>query len=168
MKKFAVQVIALLTITTGALYFYNPAGGNRNISFLPFAPKQAFVRQLEINGKKIKVEIADTKEKRNKGLGGKDNMGDEEGMLFIFPETKKHTFWMKGLKFPLDFVWIRGNKVVDIILNAPVPKEGQTDEQLPIFMPSTEIDQVLELKAGSVEKFAIKLGDTFTLKDIPK
>lgn len=167
MKKFAVQVIALLLVTTGAIYFYNPTGGLKGID-LPFAPQKAMYKNLKINGKTIKVEIADTKEKRSKGLGGRESLEDDSGMLFIFPDSKKHSFWMKGLKFSLDFVWIKDNKVVDIILNAPPPTEGQKDEDLPIFMPNMEVDKILELKSGGVERFGIKVGDEFSLRDIPK
>ncbi len=167
MKKFAVQIVALLILISGALYFYNPTGGGRSIP-LPFAPEQVAIKQLEINGNKLKVEIADTKEKRTRGLGGRESLEDDGGMLFIFPDSSKHSFWMKGLKFPLDFIWIKDSIVVDIILNAPPPTENQKDEDLPIYLPNTEVDKVLEVKAGGVERLGIKVGDTINIVDLPK
>lgn len=168
MKKFAVQVIGLLILTTAALYFYNPTGQNGNVIPLPFTPQKAALKQLEINGQKIKIEIADTKEKRNKGLGGRDALKDDEGMLFIFDDLKKHSFWMKGLSFPLDFIWIRDNTVVDIILNAKPPIAGQKDADLPIYLPKEDVNKVLEVTAGGVERLGIKIGDMITVTDIPK
>ncbi len=168
MKKFAVQVIGLLILTTAALYFYNPTGQNGNNIIFPFAPQKAAFKQLEVNGHKIKVEIADTKDKRNKGLGGRESMKDDEGMLFIFDDLKKHSFWMKGLSSPLDFVWIKDNTVVDIILDAKPPISGQKDTDLPIYLPKEEVNRMLEIKAGGVERLGIKIGDNIKVTDIPK
>lgn len=168
MKKFAVQVIGLLILTTAALYFYNPTTQNGSKITLPFAPQKASLKQLEVNGHKIKIEIADTKEKRNKGLGGREVLKDDEGMLFIFDDLKKHSFWMKGLSFPLDFIWIRDNTVVDIILNAKPPVTGQKDGDLPIYLPKEDVNRVLEVTAGGVERLGIKIGDMVTVTDIPK
>lgn len=166
MKKFAVQTILLLIVIAVALYLYNPKGGIKIRS--PFLMGQSSIKQVQINENVLKVEIADTKDKRSKGLGGKEKLASDEGMLFIFPELKKHSFWMKGLKFPLDFIWIKGNSVVDIIKDVPTPREGQKDEDLPIYLPITEVDKVLEVNAQTVDRLGIKVGDDITISDIPK
>lgn len=166
MKKFAVQTILLLIVIAVALYLYNPKGGIK-IGF-PFLMGQSSIKQVQINENVLKVEIADTKDKRSKGLGGKEKLASDEGMLFIFPELKKHSFWMKGLKFPLDFIWIKGNSIVDIIKDVPPPGEGQKDEDLPIYLPITEVDKVLEVNAQTVDRLGIKVGDDITISDILK
>ena len=77
-------------------------------------------------------------------------------MLFLFEKSSKRSFWMAGMNFPLDIIWINGNKIVDISKDAQPPK----NIGLPaIISPSTKIDKVLELSAGAVEKFNIKIGD---------
>ena len=61
------------------------------------------------------------------------------------------------MNFPLDIIWINGNKIVDISKNIQAPKNTG---RLPVIIsPSTKIDKVLELSAGAVEKFNIKIGD---------
>lgn len=162
MKKFLVQSILLIIIIFGALIFANPTGISPNFQ-LPFLPQAPKISDLEINGKTIKVEIADTREKRKKGLGGRQSLGENEGMLFIFERLDKHPFWMKGLSFALDFIWIKDEKVVDILEDIPPPKSGQKDAELPIYSSREPVNKVLELNAGTVQKLNIKLGDTIKL-----
>ena len=114
MKKFAVQTISLMIILFGSLYFFNPIGKSPNID-IPFLPKKTVVSNLEINGSVLKVEIADTESKRNKGLSNRESMATDSGMLFVFPKSDKYVFWMKGMKIALDFVWIKDFQVVDLL-----------------------------------------------------
>lgn len=159
MKKFLVQFVFLTIVIAGALFFFNPTGGPRNLD-LPFLPQKTALATLDINGHIFKVEIADTQSKRSKGLSGRSSLPEDQGMLFVFDRADKYPFWMKELKFPLDFIWIKEDSVVDILPNVPPPAEGQTDESLPIYQPRVEIDKVLEINGGVAEKLGLKLGDT--------
>lgn len=155
MRKFIVQAILLLLVAAGAIFlFRSPTAIN-----LPFVPEKTMVRKIEINNAKITAEVADTQAKRKKGLGGRETLASDEGMLFVFEDKGKHSFWMKGLTFPLDFIWIEGNKVAGVLENVPPPARGQTDESLPIYQSQEDIDKVLEVRAGTVGKFNIKAGD---------
>jgi uncharacterized protein len=159
MKKFLVQSIALLIVTAAAFYVYTS-----RVTQLPFLPSSQSLDVIEINGKEIKVEIADSSQERSKGLGGRESLASDSGMLFIFPDKGQYSFWMKGLKFPLDLIWIRDDVVVDIIENVPSPRPNQQDEDLPIYQSRIEVDKVLEVNAGVVERFQIKVGDKIILK----
>lgn len=141
-------------------YFSASQKGNVDVPFLP--PKTTF-SELQINDKILKVEIADTSSKRNKGLGGRSSLGENEGMLFVFEKPDKYPFWMKGLSFPLDFVWIMDLKVVDVLENVVPPTSGQPDSSLPIYSAKENINKVLEVPAGTIQKLNIKVGDTIKL-----
>lgn len=154
MKKFLIQFVLLIIVIAAALLLYSGS-----VPSLPFLPEKTKYSELIINEATLKVEIADTPSERSKGLGGKESLGQDEGMLFVFPSSGKHSFWMKGLRFPLDFVWIKGSEVVDIITNAQPPASDQKDEDLPIYLPKVEVDKVLEVNAGVVERLKIKAGD---------
>lgn len=156
-RKFAIQIVALLLIIFGSLYYSTNQSTLPSIPGLPIVPvaqKTATISDITIN-----IEIADTKEKRNKGLGYRESLASDSGMLFLFQDTGKHTFWMKGMKFPIDIIWIKGTEVVDIIKNAAVPPVDQKDETLPIYAPQIEIDKVLEVNAGFVDSHGIKVGN---------
>ena len=159
MKKFIFQFVGLILLIFLALLFYKGTLPN-----IPFLSKPTTYKQLLLSDAKIIVEIADTQDKRSKGLGGRPSLASDEGMLFIFDHEDKYPFWMKGLRFSLDFVWIKGNQVVDILQNIPSPVEGQKDESLPIYESQVPVDKVLEVNAGTVTRLNIKIGDTITLK----
>jgi len=62
-------------------------------------------------GKKISVEVADTVEKRSLGLGKRSGLENGWGMLFVFEKRKQHGFWMKGMQFPLDIIWLDNHRI---------------------------------------------------------
>lgn len=161
MKKFLIQSALLLIVIAVGLIFFSPASPKSvNIPFLPQTVKQS---TLLINDKTIKVEIADTSSKRAKGLGGRQSLGENEGMLFVFERVDKHPFWMKGLSFALDFVWIKDDQVKDILENVQPPSKDTPDSEIPIYSSKEPINKVLELNKGTVAKLNIKVGDTIKL-----
>lgn len=101
----------------------------------------------------VNIEIADTQSKRNQGLSGRESLAENLGMLFVFENEGKHTFWMKDMKFALDFIWIRDGKVVEITSDVPV---------LPLetYEPVELIDSMLEVNSGFASKNTIKVGDS--------
>jgi len=159
MKKFLSQSILLILVIGLALILFNPAKPGQTPK-LPFLPQKPEFVSLQINDKSIKVEVADTQAKRSKGLAVRQSLAEDEGMLFIFDKVDKHPFWMKGLSFSLDFVWIKDEKIVDILENIPPPREGQKDSELPIYSAKEPINKVLELNAGTVKAMDIKIGDS--------
>lgn len=160
MKKFTIQAILLLVVIGVGIIFYKQS---IEIPELPFLPQPPIVKQLQINNAMLKVEIADTQSKRSKGLGGRESLASDEGMLFMFDKPDRYPFWMKGLTFPLDFVWIRGEKVVDITQSVQPPAQGQETSSLPIYQPKEEVNRVLEVNAGTAERLNIKVGDIIFL-----
>ncbi len=67
---------------------------------------------LSINGRPLDVEIARTKRQREKGLMFREELGWNEGMLFIFPEEQFLSFWMKDTSIPLSIAFLDCSGVV--------------------------------------------------------
>lgn len=87
------------------------------------------------------------------GLGGRDSLPKDSGMLFVFPKAGVFGFWMKGMRFPLDIVWIGADKRVVGV------DPGIYPETYPgIFYPPSEIRYVLELNSHSATEFGIATG----------
>jgi uncharacterized protein len=163
-KKFAIQIFFLILVICGALYF---SRSDATIPLIPSIPGQvpsSNLSPITINGVTINAEIADTQDKRNKGLSGRESLATDSGMLFTYQDSGKYTFWMKGMKFPLDMIWINGKTVVDIIKNATPPLPGQKDETLSIYTSNQNADKMLEVNAGFVDAHGIKVGDTVEVK----
>ncbi len=159
MKKFILQLVILVVVIFVALMFATAKSPD-----IPFFPQQTQSSKLQMGNTLIDVEIADNTTKRKQGLGGRKSLASDSGMLFIFDKPDRYTFWMKGLVFPLDMIWIRDDKVVDFIKNATPPSPDQKDETLPIYAPNQPIDKVLEVNAGFVDINNIKIGDSIQLK----
>lgn len=112
---------------------------------------------LRINTTDVLVEVVKTDQDRSKGLGDRVTLDESTGMLFIFDEPKRWDFWMAGMRFGLDFIWIENNKVVDITENVQPPHK--TDNN-PVFVkPGTPVKYVLEVNEGWVKKNSIKVND---------
>ncbi len=160
MKKFIIQFILLIAVIVIGFTLYKQ---NPDISKLPLVPPKAVTKELQINSNKLTIEVADTQTKRNQGMGGRESLASDSGMLFIFPNADKYRFWMKGLSFPLDFVWIKGDTVIDTLENVPPPPANTPDSALQIYQPKDVVDKVLEVNTGVVKRLNIKAGDAIKL-----
>ena len=110
------------------------------------------------------VEIADTPGLISKGLSGRISMPEHAGMLFVFPEEDIRTFWMKGMRFPLDFIWIGNHcKVVDLTENVVV---DTNQEELNIYNSSQPAEFNFEVNAGEIQLSNIQIGDIVQFKNI--
>jgi uncharacterized membrane protein (UPF0127 family) len=121
-----------------------------------FHIKKAQVSTITINQTTFEIEIADNDTKRQKGLSGRDKLDEKDGMLFIFPRSDYYNFWMNEMKIPLDFVWIDGNKVIDLTENVQIPKDNK---ELSLFSSKKPANKILEVNAGIIKKYSIKIGD---------
>ncbi len=113
----------------------------------------------------VHAEVATTPAARSKGLGGRESMADDAGMLFVFPNARQATFWMKDMRFPLDFVWISADKhVEEVTQNVAAPAPGTKDPDLTLYKAAEAVQYVVELNAGVVEASGIRVGDAVTFQ----
>lgn len=168
MKKFWIQVIALVLVTMAGLFISFKTNLLKPIATtIPTVREEsdkAIIKTADGRLVEIKVELADTSEKRALGLGGRESLSTDSGMLFILERESVPTFWMKGLKFPLDFIWIRDDTIVDLLPHVPTVITGTSDDQLPRYRPVTAVDRVLEVNAGFIIQKGLKIGDKIELK----
>lgn len=124
---------------------------------IPSASWRTNLQRVQIGDQTLKVETAKTTSQITIGLGERDAIGSD-GMLFVLPERSIPSFWMKGMRFDLDFVWIDANTVVDLTANVSAQK-GVAVEQLKLYRPNQPVTQVLELPAGEIARRGIGIGD---------
>lgn len=109
---------------------------------------------------KVKVEIADEPLEMQQGLSNRESLGKNHGMLFVFAEPGQPAFWMKDMKFPIDIIWIQGEKIVDIAPNLP-PLAG---DYVSTYEPRVPANYVLEVNAGFAEEHGVKIGDEVDIR----
>ena len=108
-------------------------------------------------GVTILAELADTTEKRARGLMFRESLPKDRGMLFTFPDPQHWTFWMKNTRIPLDIIWIdRNRKIVHVERN--VPGCNRTDDGCPQYQPNEEASYVLKLAAGMADALKLHRG----------
>lgn len=98
------------------------------------------------------ADIADTPEKKSLGLGVRESMGEGEAMLFPFDVEGRHSFWMHGMKFPIDIIWLDSDKTVIHIEHNLQPC---TPLDCPSYLPDEDATYVLETVAGFSERHGI-------------
>lgn len=112
-----------------------------------------------LDGHRLEVELAMTREERMRGLSGRTYLGENRGMLFLYQRKRPLRFWMAGMKIGLDLFWLSGPRVVGIESNIKPPSSGQTPRM--VFSPGP-VDRVLEVRAGWAEKHGIRPGAVLT------
>lgn len=156
--KLVVGLFALLlVIVLGGKFAMDYAAGNAT---LPFFEKTA---KATTHNQTFKLTVAKTEKEKEEGLSVKKSIAQDGGMLFDFDKPGIYSFWMKSMKFPIDILFIKDDKIVNIYQNVPAPK-SDTD-QLPVYSPTQEINKVVEINAGLSSKYGIKEGDTITIKE---
>jgi uncharacterized protein len=118
--------------------------------------------EVTINNQVIKVELAQTVSQQSKGLGGRDYLAADSGMLFVFPNMTTRYFWMKDMRFPIDIIWITDDKIVGIEAKVPAPIDKQNN--LVIYSSPGEVNYVLEVNAGFCEQNNIQIGNKIDLE----
>lgn len=114
---------------------------------------------VEINGKNIPVIIAQSPQDKEKGLSSFVSLDFDKGMLFVYDNYAPRTFWMKGMKFPIDIIWIVDNKVVGVEQNIS-PEQGP---DFSLYSSQGPVNLVLEVNAGFSKANNIQVGDIVTI-----
>jgi len=129
---------------------------------LPWTSRTATVVVGDV---RLEAEVADTGALRERGLGYRDGLAPGTGMLFVYDEAGNRSFWMKGMRFCLDIIWIEGGEIVGAA-EGVCPVEGAADQDLPRYRSPEPVRYVLEVPAGWMIEHGFRAGTPVTL-DLP-
>jgi uncharacterized protein len=116
---------------------------------------QSHGRTLHLATAKYGLEVANNTAERAKGLGGRNQLGADRGMLFVYDAPAVQCFWMKDMHFAIDMVWADQHKQVTHI------KRRVTPQTYPkTYCASARY--VIELPAGAADRNKLRLGDALT------
>ena len=91
----------------------------------------------------------------------------ERGMWFDMGGTGNATFWMHGMRFPIDIVWISDEFVVTgVAERLPFPEPGAPDSALPRYSSGVPIRYVLEINAGLADELGIGEGSVVSITPV--
>ena len=131
------------------------------ISSMPRIFKLEDTKYVKIAGKIIKVELAITQAEQIEGLSGHEPLREREGMLFIFPESGKYSFWMKDMNFPIDIIWLTPSEGGDASKARVIyiKKDARPELYPEVYGPEDNSKYVLEVVSGFSEKNNLQVGN---------
>jgi uncharacterized membrane protein (UPF0127 family) len=106
----------------------------------------------------MKFEIVTTDAAQERGLGGRADITENYGMLFVFPKDKQYGFWMKDMLTSIDMIWL-SDKGTIIAIDASVSPATYPKP----FYPPEPVRLVLETRAGEATRRGWKVGTTIQL-----
>jgi len=115
---------------------------------------------VRINDDTFRVWLALDADRREEGLMfvPANEIADDQGMLFVFPDERYLGFWMKNTITALDIAYARMDGTIVTTHTMPT----LTLQTFPSYEPAMF---ALEVKAGTFERLGIKAGDVL---DIPQ
>ncbi len=167
MRTWIILIFAL--IFGSIFYALEPQGVNEMFSNLFHRTRSAVVNTahqvegtvglrseyIQVDGHSLAVQVADSEAEWIHGLSGRTSLGANRGMLFVFPTAERYEFTMRGMRFPLDFVWFRSGAAIGFTENVPPPAGSEDPRTVP---PPGPVDAVLELNAGTVHVLDLGVG----------
>jgi len=110
------------------------------------------------------TEISNTLSSRQKGLGLRDNISNDSGMLFVFEKPGSLSFWMKGMLFSIDIIWVNEkSEIVHIEKNLPLCNLTCPSYN-PLKNDSFNSKYVFEINAGLSNFYNFSIGDKLRIK----
>jgi uncharacterized protein len=176
----SITVIAIIAaasagiIAAAALFYYSDSAGYEFIGTLDrpssgqgtgqenvtggVTPGNSSYRQVNVTLNRVELvaDVAATNDQRSKGLSVKDTLNESEAMLFVFNTEREHSFWMKGMKFPIDIIWLDDDKEVVHVEHSLEP--CIPDEFCQPYSPDDNSLYVLETVAGFAQKYNVTDG----------
>ncbi len=140
--KVFVGVIGVAIIVILANYIFSeviPVRGN--------AIKRVYIRDILVKSELVKSEA-----KIEKGLAGRTSLPEGRGMLFEMMGENTQHFWMKGMRFAIDIIWIENGRVIGCEKNI-FPNDQR------IFTSPGNAGYVLEVPEGFCDKNKVEVND---------
>lgn len=115
---------------------------------------------LKLGEKIIKAEVVFSSSAKFLGLSGRDSLGEDEAMLFVFDDLGDRTFVMRNMNFPIDIVFIK-NAEVKKVFKSLRPEGSYPEEKYSYGL----VDMVLELPANYFDNNNLSEGIFLELVD---
>jgi uncharacterized membrane protein (UPF0127 family) len=147
-------LLAFLIMAVPVSGFAFQAGNDQSSVTLPWTWTLGTYREyadIQVGDDDLTVEIADDSSLRSRGLSYRDGLDPGTGMLFVYDDVAERSFWMRGMRFCLDIVWINDGEIVGAA-EGVCPEPGVPDAQLTSYLSTEPVQYVLEVPAGWLEE----------------
>ena len=152
-SKINIKLIFLIIF----LFFFVSSGCSKNKT-----TKYNFKDYVELSIKEtiFYAQVAIKPNEINEGLMFRNKLEKNHGMIFVFPNARKVSFWMKNVSFPLDAGYFdKSGQLIEIHNLFP-------HDQSPVKSKNSNIKYVLEMNKGWFSNNGISLGDRLDFKEL--
>jgi uncharacterized membrane protein (UPF0127 family) len=155
-------IFGILAAIAGSENLFEPAGSSniqqdekgKSQQAKPQNPITSERAQISLpSGEKLTTEIADTAEERRIGLMNRTEL-ETDGMLFVFEQEAKASFWMKDTLIPLDILFIGKDGIITDIYENAEPRNTEKT-----YQSSKSVLYALEIEGGRNKLLRLKPGD---------
>lgn len=131
------------------------------VALFQFSRQDLSGPRAQVHGVSLKLLVATTTTAEERGLGGRDALPSDTGMLFVFSEPGPYGIWMKDMRFPIDVFWLGAKgQVVSMV------RDMATSTYPHVFYPPLPATYVLETDAGFAARALVATGTVFELQNI--
>ncbi|MBC7835413.1 MAG: DUF192 domain-containing protein [Phycisphaerales bacterium] len=131
---------------------------------------------VSIGSKTFQLEIAADPTAQDRGLGGRDHIDNDGGMIFVFPEPQWHEFVMRDCAVPIDLLYLdHAGRIIALYAMLPDPPrtaEEPADGAMGDFAYASRLKTypsggpaqfAIELKGNSIAALNLREGDLVRL-----
>ncbi|MFZ1324119.1 MAG: DUF192 domain-containing protein [Candidatus Saccharimonadales bacterium] len=104
------------------------------------------------------AEVAGEAAAKQRGLSGRDCLGESRGMLFPYETAGTFCYWMKDMGFAIDMIWLDKDKKI-VTVKADARPESYPEET---YCPDEPANYVLEVAAGTAAALGWGKGTQFS------
>lgn len=126
--------------------------------------------KLTIAGQDFELEVVTTEAAIQRGLGGRESIPRNSGMLFVFPQAEKKRFWMKDCIVDIDIMFLsKLGRITAIHEMASEPPRGENETQadyerrLKGYSSIATAQFAIELQSGRIAELGLKPGQKIPL-----
>jgi uncharacterized membrane protein (UPF0127 family) len=165
-RGFLIATLVLVVSQTVALaQIVTPSPQGPELPWTWSLQSYKTLRTIGVGDDALTVEIADTSDLQTRGLSYRDGLEPGTGMLFVYPDSRSHTFWMKGMRFCLDIIWIDRGEITGAAENV-CPEPGVADVALARYPSTGPAQFVLEVPAGWLDDHGYGAGTPVDLSTV--
>lgn len=128
--------------------------------------------EVVIGAETFELELAANDKTRRRGLAGRKTI-DDGGMLFVFRDARRRSFWMKDCLVDMDILFLdsRGRIVRTHQMKTEPPRQPLEsvrgyERRLKLYGSSRPAQFAVELKAGSIDRLKLEPGQTIELDTV--
>ncbi|MGC4191278.1 MAG: DUF192 domain-containing protein [Thermomicrobiales bacterium] len=164
MRAAALVSLALVVGATSTAVAQSPVVPPWQVT--PEAPLQR--ADIVVGGTTLDVELALEGWQQQLGLGYRNGLESGTGMLFPSAAPQQRTFWMKGMRFCLDIIWIDDGAITGAAESVCPDVPGMADRDRATFASPGPVTDVLEVPAGWLKEHGYGVGTAVTIPELPQ